>query len=167
MYNIGKLHRKWQKCWISIFSQREIDHLFGLLVSTYSQSDRHYHNLNHISQVLNTIDRFADELENPTAVKLAVWFHDFIYSPCALDNEVKSAEIVRELLLIEIYSVACVRYHLKGLIDRAQQLILATQGHQIDRNDPRSMYLSRRRSSHPRHQPNQISSLCSIDPPRI
>jgi predicted metal-dependent HD superfamily phosphohydrolase len=134
MYNIGKLHRKWQKCWISIFSQREIDHLFGLLVSTYSQSDRHYHNLNHISQVLNTIDRFADELENPTAVKLAAWFHDFVYDPQASDNEFQSAKSASELLTELNLSPA--------LIDRIQQLILATKGHQIDPNDAdRSIFL--------------------------
>jgi predicted metal-dependent HD superfamily phosphohydrolase len=127
MLIIHELNQKWQQCWTDRSLQSEVDLLFRLLVNAYSKPDRHYHNLHHIHQVLTTIDRFTDELQNPIAVKLAAWFHDFVYDPQASDNEVQSAELAKELLTeIKIST---------ELIDRVQQLILATQGHQIDPND--------------------------------
>jgi predicted metal-dependent HD superfamily phosphohydrolase len=128
MSNIHELNQKWHQCWIDRSLQPEIDLLFGLLVNAYSKPDRHYHNLNHIHHVLTTIERFKLELHDPVAVKLAAWFHDFVYNPQASDNEIQSAELAKELLTELNVSTE--------LIDRIQQLILATQGHQIDRNDP-------------------------------
>ncbi len=127
MFSINELNQKWQQCWTDRSPQAEIDLLFGLLIDAYSKSDRHYHNLNHINHVLITIERFNLQLQNPVSVKLAVWFHDFVYDPQASDNEFQSAKLARELLT----KVSV----LPELIDRVQQLILATKGHQIDPSD--------------------------------
>jgi predicted metal-dependent HD superfamily phosphohydrolase len=134
MSDIHELNQKWQQCWPDRSLQSEIDLLFRLLVNAYSKPDRHYHNLHHINHVLTTIDRFALELEHPIAVKLAVWFHDFVYDSQASDNESKSAELARDLLTEINLS--------PEIIDRTQQLILATKGHQIDPDDAdRSIFL--------------------------
>jgi predicted metal-dependent HD superfamily phosphohydrolase len=134
MSSIHELNQKWQQCWTDRSLQPEIDLLFGLLVNAYTKPDRHYHNLNHIHHALITIDRFTDKLKDPIAVKLAAWFHDFVYNPQASDNEAKSAELAKELLTNLNLSPA--------LIDRVQQLILATKGHQIDPGDAdRSIFL--------------------------
>jgi predicted metal-dependent HD superfamily phosphohydrolase len=134
MSDIHELNQKWQQCWPDRSLQSEIDLLFRLLVNAYSKPDRHYHNLHHINHVLMTIDRFALELEHPIAVKLAVWFHDFVYDSQASDNESKSAELARDLLTEINLS--------PEIIDRTQQLILATKGHQIDPDDAdRSIFL--------------------------
>lgn len=128
MPNIHTLRQKWQQCWTDRSPQADIDLLFRLLIDAHSQPDRHYHNLDHINQVLNTIERFDLELENPVAVKLAAWFHDVVYDPQAADNEFQSAKLASELLIgLDV---------LPALIDRAQHLILATKGHQINPNDP-------------------------------
>jgi predicted metal-dependent HD superfamily phosphohydrolase len=134
MPNIHTLARKWQQCWIDQSLQPDIDLLFGLITNAYSKPDRYYHNLNHINHVLITIDRFNLELHNPLAVKFAAWFHDFVYAPQASDNEAQSAKLAKELLTeINVSS---------AVIDRVQQLILATQGHQIDPSDlDRSIFL--------------------------
>ncbi len=134
MFDIHELNQKWQQCWIDRSLQSEIDLLFARLVSEYTKPDRHYHNLNHITQVLNTIDRFNLELQDPVAVKLAAWFHDFVYDPQASDNESQSAKLAQTLLAkLNVSSL---------VIDRVQQLILATQGHQIDPDDAdRSIFL--------------------------
>lgn len=134
MSNIHELNQKWQQCWIDRSLVVEIDLLFEVLISEYSKADRHYHNLNHINHVLATIDRFNLELQDPIAVKFAAWFHDFVYDPQASDNEVQSAELAQALLTpLNVSSV---------VIDRTQQLILATKGHQIEPNDPdRSIFL--------------------------
>ena len=134
MPNIHELNQKWQQCWIDRSQQAEIDLLFEQLVGAYTKPDRHYHNLNHINHVLTTIERFDLKLQNPIAVKLAAWFHDFVYGSQASDNEFQSAKLAKELLTALKISVET--------IDRTQQLILATQGHQIDPNDvDRSIFL--------------------------
>ena len=128
MFSLHELKQKWQQCRIDRSLQPEIDLLFERLVNAYSKPDRHYHNLNHIDRVLKTIDRFNLELQDPIAVKLAAWFHDFVYDPQASDNEAQSAKLDKKLLAELNISAAT--------IDRTQQLILATQGHQIDPDDP-------------------------------
>jgi predicted metal-dependent HD superfamily phosphohydrolase len=134
MSDIHALNQKWQQCWVDRSLQSEIDILFERLVTAYTKPDRHYHNLNHINYFLITIDRFTNELQNPIAVKLAAWFHDFVYDPQASDNEFQSAELAKELLIAINVPTA--------IIDRIQQLILATKGHQTDSNDvDRSIFL--------------------------
>lgn len=128
MVNRDRLAQIWQSYWIDRSDNRsEIDRVFKLLVAAYTQPDRHYHNLDHIDQLLATIARFNDQLEDPITVKLAVWFHDFVYDSQAADNEIQSAKAAKELLTSIGESVTT--------IDRIQHLILATQGHQIDAND--------------------------------
>jgi predicted metal-dependent HD superfamily phosphohydrolase len=133
MYDIDRLKRKWQQYQIDnsidssverICESRSLisDRVFELLVDAYTRPDRYYHNLNHIECVLDTIERFSD-LQNPIAVYLAAWFHDFVYDPQASDNEAQSAKAAQALLTNLGESAET--------IDRVQQLILATQGHQI------------------------------------
>jgi predicted metal-dependent HD superfamily phosphohydrolase len=128
MYNLDRLAKKWQKCWHVALDSPEIERVFQQLVNAYIQPDRHYHNLTHIQHVLTTIDRFSATLQNPSAVYLAAWFHDFIYDSQASDNELQSAKAAGELLTVIGAD--------KDLIDRVRVLILATQGHQIDPDDP-------------------------------
>jgi predicted metal-dependent HD superfamily phosphohydrolase len=129
MYDLDRLAKKWQKYWHSLaLDSVAIERVFQQLVNAYIQPDRHYHNLNHIQQVLTTVDRFSATLQNPIAVHLAAWFHDFIYDAQASDNEVQSARAAEELLTVIGAD--------KDLIDRVRIIILATQGHQIDPDDP-------------------------------
>jgi len=136
-FNLNRLDRRWRQFYSEVSTGADFevgrDRVFNRLVNAYTQPERYYHNLNHIDSVLTTIDRFND-LQNPRSVYLAAWFHDFVYDPKASDNEAKSAEAAKELLICLGESIAT--------IDRVQQLILATQGHQIDPRDrDRSIFL--------------------------
>lgn len=135
MYDLDRLAQIWQQscCYLSIdpldrnvSRQQSIERVFQLLVTAYTQSDRHYHNLNHINHIIATLNRFSD-FQNPRAVYLAAWFHDFVYDPQASDNEIQSARAARDLLANLGESPAT--------IERVNLLILATQGHQIDPHD--------------------------------
>ncbi len=123
---IDRLAQKWQAIWQDriIPNRGEIDRVFQLLVTAYSQPDRYYHNLNHIDRMLTTLALFTSCIQDPISVSLAAWFHDFIYDPQAADNEIQSAKAALELL--DNLGVSAHE------IDRIQQLILATQGHQVD-----------------------------------
>jgi predicted metal-dependent HD superfamily phosphohydrolase len=135
MSNLYELNQKWQQCWVvdgvitlkHRSSQQQLDLLFQLLTTAYSTPDRYYHNLQHLHQVLTTIDRFTLQLQNPIAVKLAAWFHDVVYNPQAADNEYQSAQLANKLLT-ELQLAPT-------LIDQVQHLILATKGHQTNSTD--------------------------------
>src|SRR3712207_8236015 len=58
----------------------------------YTTLFRSYHNLEHIYQVLETIEQLRSLSLNFHAIQLAAWLHDVIYDSRAKDNEEKSAE---------------------------------------------------------------------------
>jgi predicted metal-dependent HD superfamily phosphohydrolase len=131
---------RWQQFWVDRSNtpidrvrQQEIDRILQLLIAAYTQPDRHYHNLNHIHHLLTIIERFdrknspyLERLQDPSSVILAAWFHDFVYDPQVADNEVQSARAATALLA---------NLNISLDLDRIEQLILATQGHQIDPDD--------------------------------
>lgn len=63
-----------------------------LLIDCYSQSHRHYHNLDHIYKML---DYLSYKYENSFIMSTAVWFHDSVYDPTKHDNEEKSVELFK------------------------------------------------------------------------
>lgn len=110
------------------------------LVAAYSSVGRYYHTLEHIQQVLETIESIRTtnptprwEAANFPAIELAAWFHDVIYDPQANDNEAKSAE----------YAVTALNE--LGIpistVERVKQLILNTKTHQALTDDIDSQIL--------------------------
>jgi predicted metal-dependent HD superfamily phosphohydrolase len=71
---------------------------FDTLVAHYQGDDRHYHDLEHISEVLRVVGRFADRADDLRAIQLAVLFHDAVYDSRAKDNEERSAELANAML---------------------------------------------------------------------
>lgn len=89
------------------------------LAAAYSAPGRHYHNLQHIE---NLLDRLAAHpLHDPVVVELAVWFHDAVYDPLRADNEAQSAEWA--LTFLQETSLAPAR------CERVADLIRRTQDH--------------------------------------
>jgi predicted metal-dependent HD superfamily phosphohydrolase len=70
---------------------------FADLHERYTAPERHYHSLDHIHSVLETIQELNGAEETP-ALLLAAWFHDVVYDSKASDNEGKSAAHARQLL---------------------------------------------------------------------
>ena len=88
------------------------------LINAYSAPNRFYHTIEHLAEMFPLIDRLAQEVDDPSVVELAVWFHDAVYDPHAGDNEERSAKWARELLTpLRVPSAA---------LDRMEQLIRAT-----------------------------------------
>jgi predicted metal-dependent HD superfamily phosphohydrolase len=71
---------------------------FTDLRACYTSAGRHYHTLDHIQAMLNTVRTLGGTEEKPALV-LAVWFHDAIYDARANDNEERSAAHARAVLL--------------------------------------------------------------------
>lgn len=74
------------------------DHALADLISRWTQSHRHHHDLTHLGAVLAVIDDHADWAGDVGAVRLAAWFHDAVYTPRRDDNEQASAALARSVL---------------------------------------------------------------------
>ncbi|KAF6260265.1 hypothetical protein COO60DRAFT_1700389 [Scenedesmus sp. NREL 46B-D3] len=98
--------------------------IWEAIVSHYSASNRHYHNLAHLMCMFDFIKRASKAgvtLVDPAAVDWAVWFHDIIYHPSSKSNEADSAELAGKLLLPAGVPAETVQ--------KAQRIILATADH--------------------------------------
>ena len=70
------------------------------LLTRWSEPQRHYHTVAHLSAVLDVVDSHAQLAPHPERVRLAAWMHDAVYDPRALGdaNERDSAEFAEGLL---------------------------------------------------------------------
>ena len=70
------------------------------LLGRWSEPQRHYHTVAHLSAVLDVVEDHAELAPHPERVRLAAWMHDAVYDPRALGdaNERDSAEFAEGLL---------------------------------------------------------------------
>ncbi|MBB3676713.1 HD domain-containing protein [Modestobacter versicolor] len=99
---------------------------WAAVVGAWSEPHRRYHDLAHLAAVLGLVDQLSDAAADPTAVRLAAWYHDVAYDPLRSDNEEASA--------------ARARIGLLGLVDDAtvdevERLVLLTAGHAPEPDD--------------------------------
>jgi predicted metal-dependent HD superfamily phosphohydrolase len=97
------------------------------LIARWSQPHRRYHTVQHLTAVLDVVDRYANLAADPDAVRLAVWFHDAVYDPAAPDNEERSAQVA-EATLPDPGEVA--------------RLVRLTAGHQVAPGDANGALLA-------------------------
>lgn len=72
----------------------------GYLLGRWSEPQRQYHTVAHLTAVLDVVDEHAGLAPHPERVRLAAWMHDAVYDPRALGdaNERDSAEFAEGLL---------------------------------------------------------------------
>lgn len=116
-----------QSRWDSLLQPFQVEQGVGQkvlldLCKAYSSAGRYYHTLEHIEQVLATINNLRSLSQNYAAIEFAVWFHDAIYNPKTNDNEEKSAEYAVNILeALHIPS---------STIEAVYSLIIKTKYHQ-------------------------------------
>lgn len=89
----------------------------------YSGKKRHYHNLNHLENLLAELTELREDVRNWNAIVFAVFYHDVVYKVHQKDNEEHSALVAKK----HLQQLNCEA----GLIDRVENLILATKSHQL------------------------------------
>ena len=74
--------------------------VFTGLSRRYSEPSRFYHTLTHVAQMLHTVEtrKQVVGVQDPSAVRLAVWFHDAVYDSRAGDDEEQSARLAADAL---------------------------------------------------------------------
>lgn len=100
------------------------DQILSEIIAAYSQPHRYYHTLQHLHFVLTKIELLQTSVKNLPAVKIAVFFHDFVYDTHENDNEEKSAEYAGNIL--KKISIP------NSIIRKIKYLILSTKNHQAN-----------------------------------
>jgi predicted metal-dependent HD superfamily phosphohydrolase len=95
------------------------------LEKAYSTKSRHYHNLNHLREMITCYDLYELNLKNPIEVLYAIYYHDIIYRVTRKDNELKSAN----------YALSILPTHAKLDKQIVFDMICATQHHQNNKNE--------------------------------
>jgi predicted metal-dependent HD superfamily phosphohydrolase len=80
------------------FNSNEIKTLWLDLEKAYSGKSRHYHNLNHLEEMIELFDKYESELKSPNEILFSIFYHDYIYKATKKDNELKSAEYAVKVL---------------------------------------------------------------------
>ena len=96
--------------------------IFKDIVEAYSEPIRSYHNLQHIQEILALLAQVKTKTNDFNSLRLAAWFHDYVYNPQADDNEAQSAacaEKVMQKLALD-----------REVRSRVTQIILSTKKHQ-------------------------------------
>ena len=115
MINQARFANLWQR----LGGQGDANELFDSLLAAYAETPRAYHNIAHLQDCLTQLDAARSEAQRPDEVEMALWFHDAIYDPRAIDNEAQSAAWVREALTAGGVEQA--------VIERIAGLVLETQ----------------------------------------
>lgn len=89
--------------------------------SGYAKPQRFYHNITHITALLNQLEIYRSEIEDPILVQYAIFYHDIVYVSGRKDNEVLSAQL-SEKALIKLSKE-------DALIQKVKEFILATANH--------------------------------------
>ncbi len=74
------------------------DELARDLLRRWSEPHRRYHTTDHLRAVLHAVDILEQHAADPTAVRLAAWFHDAVYRRQPGDDETSSARLAAETL---------------------------------------------------------------------
>jgi predicted metal-dependent HD superfamily phosphohydrolase len=82
------------------------DSVFNDIVKKYSEQCRFYHTLEHVLFCVDRLYGASSIVEDFNAVEIALWFHDIVYKPKAVDNEIRSAEHARRFTS-QLYSFGC------------------------------------------------------------
>jgi predicted metal-dependent HD superfamily phosphohydrolase len=92
------LHRKWHDLLCAwAVAPALADRAFEGVREHYAGPGRFYHTLDHVQNVLETVESLSPYTRNLNAVKLAAWLHDVIYDSKASDNEDRSADYAERL----------------------------------------------------------------------
>ena len=120
-----ELYDRWTKLCaeLGVLDSHKANEVFNRLVAAYCEPHRKYHTLKHIIHCLREFDGASSLTENPSAVEMAIWVHDFVY-----DTSEESAKLNEALSAANAY-MFCKELGLARLCIEIFCLIHATKSH--------------------------------------
>jgi predicted metal-dependent HD superfamily phosphohydrolase len=131
---INQLKHSWNQLFQRYCVDEKLrDSQFELIYKKYSDSSRHYHNINHISSMLALAEQHSSLIRDKDIVLFSIWFHDIVYNPLKKDNEEKSRDLADEMMS---------RLNIEAeKIKRVHEYILATKTHSGSEDSDLSFFL--------------------------
>ncbi|MGW0501629.1 HD domain-containing protein [Micromonospora sp. NPDC003241] len=106
-----------------------VDDAGAELLARWREPHRHYHTVEHLTAVLDVVDRYAPAASRPDLVRLAAWCHDAVYDPRAPgDRNERDSAALAEVLLTRAGLPA-------AEVAEVGRLVLLTAGHAVDPAD--------------------------------
>lgn len=107
------------------FEESETSPLWHDLEQVYSVKSRHYHNLNHLKEMIALYDNYYAQLQFPLEVLYSIFYHDYVYKVTRKDNELKSAK----------HALSILPLHTTLNNQLVYDMICATQLHEYNENE--------------------------------
>ncbi|WP_255491752.1 MULTISPECIES: hypothetical protein [unclassified Actinotalea] len=113
----------------------EVEKVGEALLDRWSEPDRHFHNVRHLTDVLARVDELAEETHEPDLVRLAAWYHGAVF------DSAERASYARRGGEDETASAVLARSELTDLglpevsVARVVQLVTALRRHTVDPDD--------------------------------
>jgi predicted metal-dependent HD superfamily phosphohydrolase len=124
MYENEYLKSEWTKLFSSFTDDSVLtDQLYNKVITDYSVTSRHYHNILHIQNMLLCADKLKGLSINYPLLLFSVWYHDVVYVPLKTNNEEQSYDYAKKHL-IQI-KIGREKLHV------IKELILSTKNHCI------------------------------------
>jgi predicted metal-dependent HD superfamily phosphohydrolase len=103
-------------------NQQYISECWSEIEKAYTHRKRFYHNLQHIEQLINTIEANQKLINDKVTMLFSAFYHDIVYDATAKDNEEQSAKIAVARLSKTDFSLEKIK--------RCEAQILATKRHE-------------------------------------
>ncbi|ENV47751.1 hypothetical protein P255_01785 [Acinetobacter brisouii CIP 110357] len=122
--------QQFSQAWRKLFAQFAPEHwsvqqheqCLEKLLHAYQESQRAYHQVQHIVECLALFENVQSQIEDGFALQLAIFFHDVVYQPRSVSNEQDSALWMRQQVADALP---------KAQLDKIATWILATQQHAV------------------------------------
>lgn len=108
-------------------NQSFIEKSFKKISRKYSDKNRFYHTMKHISDMIEIIFSYKDKVSDFEILIISTFFHDYFYKSTKLNNEEKSAEKAFDILSKTNFE--------KHRIEKVKSNILRTKNHSIENSD--------------------------------
>ena len=73
------LFAAWTRVALAVGARGDVAGAGARLLGAYGSPERAYHDLRHLTEVLERVDELAAAAADPDLVRLAAWFHDAVY----------------------------------------------------------------------------------------
>jgi predicted metal-dependent HD superfamily phosphohydrolase len=93
------LASRWESDWRAVGAPTPDGGILATLLAGYAESHRAYHTLQHLEECFGHLDAAVHLAREPGELEIALWFHDAIYDTHASDNETRSAEWARQVVV--------------------------------------------------------------------